>query len=415
MLARIRACRRGQAMVELALVLPLLLTVFIGGLVAGLAVDNKVIGAGAVAAGARVAGQLGDGTASPHATNQAWVDNAIVTAVLTQARSMPHASRIEIVIFPGSSGVLNLNGHHDRWYVDPDTGRPTPAPGEQTYPLSERAPQRDMQRDPNFIGVYMKWRYDPPAAGYATRIDMDELSIAPVLTPPPTPPPAPGHAIPRALSMPGGVTGHFYNKVSATDSRFDNPNRVTEYWTQNFSQLDFNPPAEANLGCSQNINVRTRPFTNLNPGNCTTVIAEGTHNGIHYRAGEFPPGSNDWTQFPVTFQAAFTGTLHVTRAGSYNMHIYSDDGFILGIGNGASSDAGRFWQNPPPGGTYLSNLPVLECWNDASSPAQRSFNIYFPTPDADYPFEIDYTETFAQDISLVFGSELADPIQGGGQ
>jgi hypothetical protein len=424
-LQAIRAARRGQALIELSLSLPLLLLIFFGGLVAGLGVDDKVLGAGAVAAGARVGGELGDGnTNQPSPLTQDAVDFSIATSVAAQASQMPHAHSFELYIFPGASGAFNRGLHFDHWSLVGSPLRPVRDPSQQTYALAERAPAPP-GGTPNYVGVYLAWTYDPPAAGYASKINMDDLSVHPVPQPPPAPPGAPGHAIPRSVSMRGGVTGHFYNmipnKAPAQEGLFDDPAdpRVTEYWTQSFSQVDFDPPAEANLGgCPQNITAQTRPFTNLNPSNCSTVVAQGMHGGRLWQAGQFAPGSTDSRPFPVTFEAAFTGTLHVTQHGFYDLHIYSDDGFILGMGGGASyydgADSPRIFHNPPPRGTtYLNALPILDCWNDGSSPAQRTFRVSFPTDNVDYPFEIDYSEIRDADLTLVFGSSLGDPIPAG--
>ncbi len=70
------ADRRGQAMVEFALILPLFLIILMGALEFGSAYDHRTAMAYAVREGARVGASLGNGGANPAA-----VDVAIVAAV----------------------------------------------------------------------------------------------------------------------------------------------------------------------------------------------------------------------------------------------------------------------------------------------------------------------------------------------
>ncbi len=70
------------------------------------------------------------------------------------------------------------------------------------------------------------------------------------------------------------------------------------------------------------------------------IVAQG--NG--YQAGVSP--SSD-------FQAAFSGSLTVASAGDVVFQLYVDDGFILGVGNGATSQPGSVMFNAPASGLRI--------------------------------------------------------------
>src|SRR5262249_16684986 len=144
-------------------------------------------------------------------------------------------------------------------------------------------------------------------------------------------------------------------------------------------------------GNTSGVGTETRPFTNVTTdlnGNFTgTIVAQG--NG--FQAGVVPLTS---------FQAVFTGTYTVASAGDVVFNFYTDDGFILGVGNGATAGPASSHGNPPPSGrTAFENLPVMGDFNAPTPPAARSVTVHFPAAGS-YPYEVDYTECCGGSLAL---------------
>lgn len=77
---RLRDTRRGQAMVEMAMLLPVLLLLFLGAWTASNLIDDNDAAAQATRAGARLAAELGNGSAS--GLTQTQVDTDIIDTTL---------------------------------------------------------------------------------------------------------------------------------------------------------------------------------------------------------------------------------------------------------------------------------------------------------------------------------------------
>jgi len=115
---------------------------------------------------------------------------------------------------------------------------------------------------------------------------------------------------------------------------------------------------------------------------------------------------------PGSFEAAFHSTLTVPSAGEVTFNIYSDDGWLLGIGTNVSglqpSYVSGALDNPQPQ-TPVYHLTVVGAHNLPTSPAQRTVTINFPAAGT-YPMELDYTECCGGQLSLVLGSSFRNPI-----
>jgi RHS repeat-associated protein len=163
---------------------------------------------------------------------------------------------------------------------------------------------------------------------------------------------------------------------------FDTPVTATPAFTQSFPTINFNPPAGTVPGNTSGINVNTRPFTDVTTdlnGNFTgTIVAQG--NGVQ-------AGLNSL----FTFDAVFTSTFTVASAGDVVLSFFSDDGFILGVGGGATRVSGPLVNVPPSGLTTFESLPVLGAFNNATAPVANTIVVHFPAPGS-YPYELDYTE-----------------------
>lgn len=107
MMLRRRDGKHGQAMVELAMLLPVLLLLFLGAWTASNLIDDNSAAAQATRAGARLAAELGNGGAS--GLTQAQVDADIIGTVLPiTTNSMTNAKVLEIDIYNpnGCIGVV---------------------------------------------------------------------------------------------------------------------------------------------------------------------------------------------------------------------------------------------------------------------------------------------------------------------
>jgi RHS repeat-associated protein/uncharacterized repeat protein (TIGR01451 family) len=166
---------------------------------------------------------------------------------------------------------------------------------------------------------------------------------------------------------------------------FNTPPTATPAFTQEFPTIDFNPPAGTIPGNNSGIGVNTRPFidvtTDLNGNFTGSIIAQG--NGVQAGLGTL-----------FTFQAVFTSTFTVASAGDVVLSFFSDDGFILGIGGGATRVSGPLLNVPPSGVTAFENLPVMGAFNSATAPVANTIVVHFPAAGT-YPYELDYTECCA--------------------
>jgi RHS repeat-associated protein len=118
-----------------------------------------------------------------------------------------------------------------------------------------------------------------------------------------------------------------------------------------------------------------------------------------------PGGSN-----MVGFSAVFTGNFVVAQAGNYTINVFSQDGFIFGVGNGAS----RVSVNTPAGGlTAFDSYPVMGANNGPSTGAAIPIVVAFPVPGS-YPFEFDYKSgtggPLALTVTVAQGSGAASGV-----
>lgn len=108
-----------------------------------------------------------------------------------------------------------------------------------------------------------------------------------------------------------------------------------------------------------------------------------------------------------SFEAEFLAVLTVPQAGQYDMSIYADDGWMLGIGSDSNGDqpgyvAGPMINTPANGRSPFSNYPLIGANNVPSAPAQFTVTATF-TAAGSYPIELDYTECCAGQLTLVVG------------
>jgi len=165
----------------------------------------------------------------------------------------------------------------------------------------------------------------------------------------------------------GTVFGRFFHYDSS--GSFNATPATPPVFSQLFPTINFNPPAGTIPGNNSGVGVNTHPWTDVvtdvNGNFAGTIVAQG--NG-------FQAGVDSMTNF----QVVFTGTLTVPSAGNVTFNFYTDDGFILGIGGGATRVSGAFTNVPASGVTPFTNLPILGAYNVVTPPVGNTVVVNFP-------------------------------------
>ena len=191
------------------------------------------------------------------------------------------------------------------------------------------------------------------------------------------------------------VTGRFYH--SGGCGCFDATNLSNPVFTTNFPTINLNPPAGTIPYNNSGVGVFTRPMYNVTTdvaGNFTGAIAvQGTDvQGTLHQAG---------VGDMFVFNAVFTGTYVVAAAGDVTFNFFSDDGFVLGIANGASRVGGS--NTNPPALTPLQQYPVMGAYNVPTSPISNNITVHFPAAGT-YPYEVDYNECCGGQLALTMAT-----------
>ncbi len=167
----------GQALVELAISVPVLLWLLLGSFDASVMVSDKVIAGYATRQGARLAAEIGGSETNNPPATQTSIDKNIVENVLAVARAMNYSTLQEVDIYASHApgGVFNpATDHYTRF-----TG--TGVQVSSNFPLTER---EQIPPNESSIGVRLLWVYAPPT-GFATfSILLNEYTVmktAPVL------------------------------------------------------------------------------------------------------------------------------------------------------------------------------------------------------------------------------------------
>ena len=172
-----RPGRAGQSLVELALALPVLAILLLGGFNTTILIVDKVEAGYAVRQGARLASEMGGCTASCPSL-QTW-DDDIVRNVAAVAAGMTQVTLQEIDIYQANAanGLLQP-GDPQNWY---NTDGSVKSGSPQSFTLSSRN-----QTPPNetAIGVRLVWTFNPPTLAWASLPFMDwaVMKAAPVLS-----------------------------------------------------------------------------------------------------------------------------------------------------------------------------------------------------------------------------------------
>src|SRR5229473_506314 len=180
----------------------------------------------------------------------------------------------------------------------------------------------------------------------------------------------------------GPVQGNFYPNPPAPNGSctFDIGPGATPAFGQTFPDILFNAPASAVPHDISTVTTTTRPFTDL------TVDVNGNYNGTIVAQGN---GLQAGVGSLSSFYAVFNGNFIVTRAGDLTFTILHDDGYILGVGNGATRVSGDLINAPAT--TPFNGYGVIAAWNQVAGSTPGSATIHFPAAGT-YPYELDYSE-----------------------
>ena len=185
------------------------------------------------------------------------------------------------------------------------------------------------------------------------------------------------------------VQGNFYAEPSNPQSFVATPQSVPDFG-QSFPTIDFNPPAgtipHTPAGAPTD---QTRPFTDVTTdvnGNYNgTIVAQGTN--VQAGLGNL-----------LNFDAVFTANLIVAQPGDVTFNFYADDGFLFGVGNGATRVSGAYENPPASNASAIQAYPLMGAFNQPGA-GTRPVTVHFPTAGT-YPYELDYFEANAGALSL---------------
>jgi hypothetical protein len=170
--------RRGQSLAEMAVVIPVLVFLLMGGFDASVMISDKITAGYAVRQGARLAAEIG-GSQTTGATTTA-VDNQIIRNVLAVAKGLTSATPTEIDIYAPSraDGSYQSGDPIDQYFISSGGGI---SPGTETFPLQNRQQTPPSETS---IGVRILWTYTPPAGIFPSNMQLSDYAVmkaAPVL------------------------------------------------------------------------------------------------------------------------------------------------------------------------------------------------------------------------------------------
>jgi RHS repeat-associated protein len=190
------------------------------------------------------------------------------------------------------------------------------------------------------------------------------------------------------------VQGNFYTAEPSAQTFTAKPGD-TPAFGQNFPTIDFNPPAGTiahSLEGLPLVDPTTRPFTDI------TTDEVGNGNGVIVAQGN---GQQAGVGPLNAFDAALTANFVVAKAGDVTFNIVHEDGFLLGIGGGASRISGANENPPESNASSFHDYPLVGAFNETTGfgPRTDSVTVHFPKPGS-YPYELDYFESAGTELSL---------------
>ena len=201
----------------------------------------------------------------------------------------------------------------------------------------------------------------------------------------------PSQVTPVATISSGPVEGNFFFRGASATAFAAKPGD-TPAFTQTFPTLNFNPPNGVVNHNISGVGPTTRPFTDITTdgaGNFSgTIVAQG--NGLQAGVGTLS-----------SFDAVFTGTFVVAKAGDVTFNVLANDGFLIGVGGGATRVSGSYEGAPASNASPFQAYPLVGAWNQPSGGAVGTYpvTVHFPAAGT-YPYEIDYFDCCGQPLSL---------------
>ena len=163
----------------MAVVIPVLVFLLLGGFDATVMIADKVTAGYAVRQGARLASEIGGSQTNPNGSTNG-IDMQIVRNVLAVTRGFTSATVQEIDIYSPSraDGSYTAGDPVDQYLISAGGGI---SAGTQTFPISNRN-----QTPPNetSIGIRVLWQYSPPAGVFPQNmrlVDYAVMKAAPLL------------------------------------------------------------------------------------------------------------------------------------------------------------------------------------------------------------------------------------------
>ena len=185
--------------------------------------------------------------------------------------------------------------------------------------------------------------------------------------------------------------GTFFAESAAAQTFVAKPGDPAAF-QQTFPTINFNPPANTIPHNVSGVDPTTRPFTDVTTdavGNFAgTIVAQG--NGLQAGVGTL-----------TGFNAVLTANFIVSQPQDVTFNIVADDGFMLGVGGGASRVSGTLVGVPASGLTPFNSYQIVGAYNQAggAAPATYAVTVHFPSAGA-YSYEIDYFECCGSQLSL---------------
>lgn len=162
---------RGQSLAEMAVVIPVLVLLLMGGFDATVLISNKITAGYAVRQGARLAAELGGTQGNAAATTQGY-DQQIVRNVLAVTRGMTYVTVQEVDIYAPSraDGVYTAGDPLDQYLISGSTL----TPGTQTFPVSNR---NQIPPTETSIGIRVLWQYSAPAGIFPQNMQLADYAV----------------------------------------------------------------------------------------------------------------------------------------------------------------------------------------------------------------------------------------------
>jgi RHS repeat-associated protein/uncharacterized repeat protein (TIGR01451 family) len=178
-----------------------------------------------------------------------------------------------------------------------------------------------------------------------------------------------------------GACGYFCHTKSDTPA-----------FTEFFPTIDFNPPGGTVPHNITGVSTGSRPFTDI------TTDVNGNFNGAVTAQGN---GLSAGVGSLFDFETVFTADYVVAKAGDVTFNFFSDDGFVFGLGGGATRVGGVLVN--APSSTALEDYPVMGAYNDPTGPRANQITVHFPAAGV-YPYELDYSECCGGELSMTMTS-----------